>query len=98
MPVELTIQGRKVLIEAPVSMGTLRDLHRPGADILIADGAVVDASHVPQAGSEITFIRRGEMPSMQELEACMMSRHTPGVHAVLKRSAVGIAGLGGLGS
>jgi sulfur carrier protein ThiS adenylyltransferase len=28
----------------------------------------------------------------------MLARHTPGVHAVLKQSCVGIAGLGGLGS
>lgn len=98
MPIELTIQGRNVTIAAPMSMGALRDLHKPGADILIADGAIVDASHVPQAGSEITLIRRGEMPSPDELEACLVSRHTPGVHATLKRATVGIAGLGGLGS
>jgi sulfur carrier protein ThiS adenylyltransferase len=32
------------------------------------------------------------------MEALMMARHTPGVHQVLRRATVGIAGLGGLGS
>ena len=43
-------------------------------------------------------MKRGETPSQEELEALMAARHTPGVHEVLKRSCVGIAGLGGLGS
>ncbi|HNR32740.1 MAG TPA: sulfur carrier protein ThiS adenylyltransferase ThiF, partial [Candidatus Hydrogenedentes bacterium] len=50
------------------------------------------------AGDDVVFIKRGEVPGREELEALMAARHTPGVHAVLKRSAVGIAGLGGLGS
>lgn len=44
------------------------------------------------------LIKRGEIPSREDLEALMAARHTPGVHDVLKRSCVGIAGLGGLGS
>ena len=46
----------------------------------------------------MVFICRGEVPKADELEALMVSRHTPGVHARMKKSKVGIAGLGGLGS
>lgn len=98
MAIELTIQGRPVTLESIACMGDLRNRFKPGADVLIADGAVVGEAHVPNAGSELTFIRRGETPSAEELEHCMVSRHTPGVHAALKRAVVGIAGLGGLGS
>lgn len=49
-------------------------------------------------GDEVSLITRGEMPSVDELEALMAARHTPGVHAKLKAATVGIAGLGGLGS
>jgi sulfur carrier protein ThiS adenylyltransferase len=98
MPLQLTIQGQPVTLQAPASIGELRDRFKPGADVLISDGAVVSADHVPGDGSQVTLIRRGEVPSAQELEACMVSRHTPGVHAALRKAVVGIAGLGGLGS
>ena len=49
-------------------------------------------------GDRVVFIRRGEVPSADELEGLMVSRHTPGVHAKVKAATVGIAGLGGLGS
>lgn len=46
----------------------------------------------------VTFIKRGEMPSKDELESLMVSRHTPLVHNKLKEGKVAIAGVGGLGS
>ena len=49
-------------------------------------------------GDEIVFIKKGELPSPEEFESLMMSRHTPGIHQKIKKSIVGIAGLGGLGS
>ena len=51
-----------------------------------------------EEGDAVVFIRRGEVPPKQELEALMASRHTPGVHAKIKQASVGIAGVGGLGS
>lgn len=47
---------------------------------------------------ELFLIRRGEIPTEDELEGLMAARHTPGVHARLKQAVVGIAGVGGLGS
>ncbi|MBI2435246.1 MAG: sulfur carrier protein ThiS adenylyltransferase ThiF, partial [Candidatus Hydrogenedentes bacterium] len=49
-------------------------------------------------GDEVVLIRRGEVPGRDELEALMAARHTPGVHAILQRATVGIAGVGGLGT
>ena len=49
-------------------------------------------------GDEIVFIKKGETPSPEEFESFMMARHTPGIHQKIKKSVVGIAGLGGLGS
>lgn len=76
----------------------LRDRIKPSADVVILNGAAMDADVVLQDGDEISLIRRGETPSADELEALMASRHTPGVHGKLKAATVGIAGLGGLGS
>jgi sulfur carrier protein ThiS adenylyltransferase len=71
---------------------------KPKADIVILNGAAMNADVPLKDGDEVSLITRGEQPSADELEALMASRHTPGVHAKLKAATVGIAGLGGLGS
>ena len=76
----------------------LRDRVKPKADVVILNGAAMNADAPLKNGDEVSLITRGEMPSADELEALMASRHTPGVHAKLKAATVGIAGLGGLGS
>lgn len=95
---QVRVQGHPVTIDAGTTVGALRDRIKPAADLMIVAGAVVEASHTPSEGDEITLIQRGETPSAAELEALMVARHTPGVHGRLKSSIVGIAGLGGLGS
>ena len=80
------------------TVGDARERLKPGADVLIANGAVVPASHPLREGDAVVLIRRGETPSAAELEALMAARHTPGVHGKARRATVGIAGLGGLGS
>ena len=76
----------------------LRDAVKPKADVVILNGAAMNTDAPLKDGDEVSLITRGEMPSADELEALMASRHTPGVHAKLKAATVGIAGLGGLGS
>jgi len=76
----------------------LRDAVKPDADIVILNGAAMGADVPLTDGDEICLIRRGEIPSADELEALMVARHSPGVHARVKSAVVGIAGLGGLGS
>lgn len=95
---QVRVNGQTASIPPGSAVGALRDRMKPGADVLIVDGAVVDAEHTLADGDEVTLIRRGETPSAAELEACMVARHTPGVHARLKGAVVGVAGLGGLGS
>lgn len=78
--------------------GKLRDTINPSADIMILNGAPCPPDTLLKGGERIILIRRGEIPSRETLEYLMTARHTPGVHDVMKRSVVGIAGLGGLGS
>jgi len=80
------------------TVGMVRDKFKPDADILVLNGAVIPAETPVQEGDRVCLIRRGERPSADELEALLVSRHTPGVHEKVKRAVVGIAGLGGLGS
>jgi len=91
------------LNERPLETGaktlfTLRDAVKPAADVVILNGAAMSADAPLKEGDEVCLIKRGEAPSVDELEALMASRHTPGVHAKVKAATVGIAGLGGLGS
>ncbi len=80
---------------------TLQQLQRqvtPDADLAILNGFPMKTDSPLAEGDRVVFIRRGLQPNADELEALMAARHTPGVHARIKRTTVGIAGCGGLGS
>jgi sulfur carrier protein ThiS adenylyltransferase len=81
-----------------MTLHDLREEHKPGADVVILNGAPV-ADDIPLSdGDAVVFIRRGEIPRKQELEALMAARYTPGIHARIKQATVAVAGVGGLGS
>jgi sulfur carrier protein ThiS adenylyltransferase len=91
------------LNERPIETGAktlfaLRDTVKPAADVVILNGAAMNDDAPLKEGDEVSLIQLGEVPSTDELEALMASRHTPGVHAKVKAATVGLAGLGGLGS
>ncbi|GAB4280530.1 MAG: sulfur carrier protein ThiS adenylyltransferase ThiF [Deferrisomatales bacterium] len=79
-------------------VSALAERFKPGADVLIRNGFPCSPDTPVEPGDEIVLIRRGEVPSPEELEALLVSRHTPGVHRKVKGARVGVAGLGGLGS
>lgn len=85
-------------IDRGTTLHQVRTLHKPDADVVVLNGAPMPQDRVLADGDAVVLIKRGEIPGRDTLEALMAARHTPGVHAILKRSTVGIAGLGGLGS
>ncbi|MBU0485791.1 MAG: sulfur carrier protein ThiS adenylyltransferase ThiF [Proteobacteria bacterium] len=70
----------------------------PGADVFIVNGFPVSSDILLQDGDNCWLIRRGEVPSHDEMEHLLYARHTPGVQAKVKLACVGIMGIGGLGS
>jgi sulfur carrier protein ThiS adenylyltransferase len=96
--VKIKVNERTREIADGATLFALRDEVRPGADVVVLNGAPMKADRPLAEGDEVVLIRRGDVPSRDELEALMVSRHTPGVHHKVKGSVVGIAGLGGLGS
>jgi sulfur carrier protein ThiS adenylyltransferase len=80
------------------TVGSVAEQFCVGADVLVLNGFPVPSDTLLKAGDELFLIRRGEIPPADELEFLMAARHTPGVHARLKKACVGIAGVGGLGS
>ncbi|MCC6145921.1 MAG: sulfur carrier protein ThiS adenylyltransferase ThiF [Candidatus Hydrogenedentes bacterium] len=85
-------------VPAGMTLFALRDAHKPGADVLVYNGAPAVQDVTLKEGDAVVLIRRGEQPPREELEALMAARHTPGVHQRVKAASVGIAGAGGLGS
>lgn len=70
----------------------------PEADVLIVNGFPENPGYTVKDGDRITLIQKGRVPSASELRTLLAARHSPGVAERVRRSVVGIAGLGGLGS
>lgn len=80
------------------SIYDLKNEVKKDADIMILNGFPVSKDETINEGDQVSFIKRGEIPSRDELEGLLVSRHTPKVYKALKKGRVAIAGLGGLGS
>lgn len=88
-------------IEKDIDLSRLHDVKAmmyPNADIVIVNGFPVSDDIELKKDDRLFFIQRGVMPTEEELEQAMVSRHTPGVHEKVKQAHIAIAGLGGLGS
>lgn len=96
--IEITLCERPMRVPKHCSLFALREQYKHGADVMVLNGFPINEDRTLADGDAVVFIRRGEIPDQSELEALMAARHTPGVHAILKKATVGIAGLGGLGS
>jgi len=95
---QIRLNEQVTTITDGLTVGQLAHQLRPGADVLILNGFPASTETLLSAGDELFLIKRGEIPSADELEHLMAARHTPGIHARLKAACVGIAGVGGLGS
>ena len=88
-----------ILNGKPTHTAALSALSLRNADeVVILNGFQITDDRRLQAGDNVVLIQKGVMPSVDEMEAMMAARHTPGFHSRLKAARVAIAGLGGLGS
>ena len=94
----IRINEHDTVVADNITLAALAESFKPGADVLILNGFPAAEQTEVHEGDRVFLIRRGEQPTEDELEHLMAARHTPGVHARLKRAVVGIAGAGGLGS
>ena len=97
-PIRVKVNEKEASISPDLTLFQLKDQHKPDANLIIYNGFQATLDGSLKQGDEIILIRKGEIPSPEEFECFIMARHTPGVHQKVKRSVVGIAGLGGLGS
>jgi sulfur carrier protein ThiS adenylyltransferase len=96
--IRIKINEKENSVPSNATLFHLREQFKPNADVMIYNGFPIISDLPLEDGDEIVFIRKGETPSPEEFESFMMARHTPGIHQKIKKSVVGIAGLGGLGS
>ena len=88
----------KIFKETKISSDFIKDRFKKDADIVILNGYPIYENKFLKDGDKVTLIKKGEIPTFEELENLMVARHTPNVHANLKKGKVAILGLGGLGS
>jgi sulfur carrier protein ThiS adenylyltransferase len=96
--IQIKINEKEIFIPINTTLLRLKDQFKPKANLVIYNGFPVTSDVTLKQGDAIVFIQQGETPSTEEFECLMMARHTPGIHQKIKKSVVGIAGLGGLGS
>ena len=96
--IKVNVCEHEMEVQPGTTLFQLRDKVKPDADILVLNGAPANTDTPLSEGDSVAFIKRGEVPGAEELEALMAARHSPGVHEVVKNATVGIGGLGGLGS
>ena len=96
--IQIKINEKEISIPLNTTLFHLKSQFKPNADLIICNGFPVTSDSPLKQGDEIVFIQKGNIPSSEEFECLMMARHTPGIHQKIKKSVVGIAGLGGLGS
>ena len=96
--INIKINERTVSFDEPPKLMELRARYKPDADLIVLNGFPSTDNPTLADGDTVVFIRKGEKPLKEELEALMAARHTPGVHEKVKKAKVGVAGIGGLGS
>jgi sulfur carrier protein ThiS adenylyltransferase len=94
----IRVNEREAEIPEGATAGEAAAAFKPGADLLIVNGFPAGPETPLAEGDRLVLIRRGEVPSPEEMESLLTARHTPGVHEKVRGARVGIAGLGGLGS
>ena len=96
--IQIKVNEKEVSVPSHFTLFQLKKEFKPNANVMIYNGFPLTSDCSLKQGDEIVLIQKGETPSPEEFECLMMARHTPGIHQKIKKSVVGIAGLGGLGS
>lgn len=94
----LKVNEKEIVFREGLKVEELVRKYKNDADLFIVNGYPASLRTELQDNDVCCLIKRGEAPSNEEMEHLLMARHTPGVHARVKSSVVGIMGLGGLGS
>ncbi len=94
----LTVNERPYPYREGIRLGDLAAELKPGADVLVLNGAPAPPDALLQDNDSCSLIKVGEIPSALDMQRALKARHSPEFQHRFKRATVGIMGLGGLGS
>ena len=94
----LTVNERPYPFTEGICLGELAAELKPGADVLVLNGAQAPAEALLQDGDVCSLIKTGEIPSALDMKRTLAARHHPDIQHHFQKARVGIMGLGGLGS
>lgn len=94
----LWVNGKKEHVKEGLLLLEAKRRFAPKSDVTILDGFQTEENLPLHENAQLTFLKKGALPSREELEHMLCARHSPAVHEKIKKAVVGIAGLGGLGS
>lgn len=94
----IRVNEKIVEIERNITLFQVKETFKPDADVIVLNGFPVNENTTLKEMDQVFLIKKGDIPTKEELEYLMIARHTPGIYEKLKKAVVGIAGLGGLGS
>ncbi|TCK61558.1 sulfur carrier protein ThiS adenylyltransferase ThiF [Seleniivibrio woodruffii] len=78
--------------------GAGADLVKPDADVIIHNGFIAGRQSPLKDGDTLYLIKRGEIPTHEEMQNLIYSRHTPKIADRMAKARIAVCGLGGLGS
>lgn len=85
-------------VEENITVYKVKEKYKKDCNVIILNGYQIDKDIPLSENDRLTLIKKGEVPSLNELENLLLARHTPNVYNKLKKGKVAILGLGGLGS
>ena len=94
----LKVNERDYPFTEGMRLGELADRLKPGADILVLNGAPASRDSLLQDGDICSLIKIGEIPSALDMDHTLAARHGREIQHRVKQATVGIMGIGGLGS
>ena len=75
---QIKVNEQNYTVEVNQTAGSIRDRIKADADLIIINGFPAAAERVLNNGDQVVLIRRGEVPGVDELDALLTARHTPG--------------------
>ncbi|MBA3002552.1 MAG: sulfur carrier protein ThiS adenylyltransferase ThiF [Desulfurivibrio sp.] len=94
----LLVNENEIPFQPGMTFADLLQAQGGDADILLVNGYPATVQTVLSDGDQCWLWKRGKTPAAEEMQHLLYARHTPGVQRLLQGKAVGIMGLGGLGS
>ncbi|KHD37226.1 thiamine biosynthesis protein ThiF [Clostridium acetobutylicum] len=92
------VNERSLDVKNGTTLMQLKQQIKKDSDVVVYNGFIMKKDLSLKEEDNVVFIKKGEIPKKEDMEAQLVSRHTPKVHEKVKNTSVGIAGLGGLGS